>query len=109
MLILITAFVPLRYIYDHDVKNGCFRILLFSSLPLMHVPLAEIRDVREVALKEGWRRRSFALKLGNRIRGDYVIIERKRGILRTLIVTPDNPGEFVKLLQQSKRETTIRD
>ena len=92
----------LRYVYGYDIKGGHIRFLLFRSVPLFGIRISEIREIRECSGGGLWKP-SLALRFGNRLWGDCVVIQKKSGLFRSVIITPDNPEEFIKSVQEAKQ------
>lgn len=61
----------------------------------MTIRASEIREVREAPPTELWKP-TLALKFGNRLWGGCVVISKRRGLMRRIVLTPDNPHEFAE-------------
>jgi len=92
----------LRYVYGYDIRDGRVRFLLFRSVPLFGIPISEIWEVRECSGRDLWKP-GFALRFGNRLWGNCVMIQKKSGLFRSVIITPDNAQEFIERIQEAKR------
>jgi hypothetical protein len=94
-LTVMFAHISHRYVYGYDIKNYRIRLLLFNLVPLLEIPIADIQEVRVCSAKDLWRP-SFAFRCGNRMWGECVLIQKKSGFVRTIIITPDNSAEFIE-------------
>ena len=98
----VLAQLLLRYVYGYDIRGGRIRFLLFGSIPLFGIPISEVREVRECSGKDLWKP-GFALRFGNRLWGDSVVIQKRSGLFRSVIITPDDTREFIKAVQEAKQ------
>jgi type IV secretory pathway VirB6-like protein len=89
----------LRYIYDYEIKGDQVRVLLFRVVPVMTIAISNIREIKECPPIELWKP-TFVLKFGNRLWGDCVLIRKNRGLLRSVVITPDNAHEFVEHVKE---------
>lgn len=63
-----------------------------------------------VAFSETFKLKFFALRLGNRIMGDIVLIETKKPrIFRQVLLTPDNSKIFAESINQKISKAEIPD
>lgn len=89
-------------ILGYRVRNHAIEFLLFHALPVYRLPLGRIRTVRKV----GWCEVGIApatLRLGNRIFvRHFVLIEKKGGFPRRVVVTPSNPDKFINEVTSAK-------
>ena len=103
-LFVLIAFVALmlclfqwlgRYLTSYRFTDNGLRIV--SIFTLILVPYEEIIDIEIVPPQEAWKLIfSFnILRLGNRLWGTGVLIKKTRGVVRTLIISPNRPEEFV--------------
>ena len=93
----------LRYVYDYDIGDAKVRVLLFRLVPVMTIRISNIRDITECSPMELWKP-TFALKFGNRVWARCVLIRKKRGLIRSIVITPGNPREFVERIKEIQRE-----
>lgn len=95
--------VCLRYVYSYDIRDGDIRIVLFRFVPLMKIRISNVQEIKERPPMELWKP-TVALKFGNRLWGACVLICKKRGFIRRIVITPDNAHEFVERVRQAERE-----
>ncbi len=95
-----------RYLYNYRVTDDEIQIVLFGRIPLRRIPVRDIVEVRRVAntainpisnpevfYSERW---------GNRIWGNTVFIQKARGLSRRLLITPDDPDEFIRQVSRHR-------
>jgi hypothetical protein len=97
MAVLFVGFLllPLRYIYDYEIEGDRIAVKLFSTISVMRIRINDILEIRECSFKE-LLMPSFALRLGNRRWGQSIMIRKRRGLCRTVIMAPDNAAEFIE-------------
>jgi hypothetical protein len=93
----------LRYVYNYDVKGDRVRVVLFRLIPCMTIRITDIREIEERSPLELWKL-TPVLKFGNRLWGDCVLIQKKRGLIRSIVITPDNAHEFVERIREIERQ-----
>jgi len=96
----------LRCLYGYNIsRNGLefkvFRLLVVKTIPFKEIVSAEVLPPVKVFPWTSFKM-FFALRLGNRIWGDFVLIERDRGIFRRIILTPENGSEFIDSIRTSR-------
>jgi hypothetical protein len=95
---LFARYVGLRLIYDYRLLDDGIGLVLFRSLNIWKIPYSEISDIRKVSWNKGTGRQDiswFALKLGNRLQGNFVLLRRKKGLLKEIHLTPRDADQFV--------------
>jgi len=87
-----------RHIYDYQIKEQSICVLLFRRIPLINIPINDISEIQKLLYKEVFLRKGtlMALSLGNRMWGDVILIRKKNGIVRTILITPDNADWFIQ-------------
>jgi hypothetical protein len=98
--VVVFACFVLPVLYSYDVAEGSIRILLFSKFPIARFRISEIANVEIKRTASLLLRPFFALRFGNRLSGECVVITKRRGILRTIIITPRQPADFVSRIRQ---------
>jgi hypothetical protein len=91
---LLIQFV-LRYIYTYDIYDERVRVLLFSVVPIFWVPISEIREAKYF-YAHFFLRPFWALRFGNRLWGEGVILRKRRGLIRSIIITPEDARSFIE-------------
>ncbi|HVN64507.1 MAG TPA: hypothetical protein VMT58_07700 [Candidatus Binataceae bacterium] len=91
-----------RYVCQYRLNERGFEVLLFGGMPIVRIGLSEIIGVRVAPPAEQYKP-WVGFPSGNRLWGDCVVITKKRGFWRSVIVTPDDPTEFVNQLKELLR------
>ena len=90
------------YLYQYRLGDQRFEVKLFGLLPILRIRFSEISEARVMAgpeLLNPWA----GVRFGNRIfAARPVMIRKKRGLIRSLILTPLNPEEFVAELNRRR-------
>jgi len=102
--VLIVAFVAvltlcwtvfgLRVIYGYRVRNRAIEITLFHVLPVYRLPIDNIEQIQ----KASWYELGIGgctLRLGNRITGQGVLIKKRKGWFRRVVISPNDPDKFI--------------
>lgn len=88
-----------RYVYNYVINDTGIVIVLFGKIPLKRMDFNNIAEIRKTSYKETFSMVS-ALRFGNRIWGDIVLVRQKKGIIKTVLITPDNADKFIFGVQQ---------
>lgn len=104
ILICLGWLYSLRYIFQYKVENKTLRIKLFGVFTIRRIPLNEIEELKAVPVwlpssrspisaifAEAWPSWVFT-RTG-------VMIRKRTGISRRLILTPERPEEFIRQIQ----------
>lgn len=84
----------LRFVYDYRVKYHFLEIVLFRALPIYRISVDNIDSIQ----KASWLRLGLGgltFRLGNRVFGTCVLIHKRNGIFRRIVITPENADKFV--------------
>jgi hypothetical protein len=103
-LALATALVVFEFagrrIYSYAVTPTHFEVRLFGRLRIYRIALSDIGDVTFWRISPADIAASFTtLRLGNRVFGTAVVIKRRGGFPRCVIVTPDDPARMLSELR----------
>ena len=90
----------LRFIYDYRINDRAIEVLLFRLIPLYRLPFDNIESIKKISLREAGLG-GFTIRLGNRIMGARLLITKKRGLFKKIIITPDKIDEFINELERS--------
>ncbi len=98
----------LRYIIRYQVENHFLRVKLFGILTLRRIHLDDIVDIQPVSLwpfARGFRLASIWAEAWPSyvFTSTGVLIRKKSGISRRLILTPRNPDEFIGEIVSRRR------
>jgi hypothetical protein len=103
-LFLVIGQFVLRYLYSYEVRASEIRILLFSLIPIVRIPMSNVAEVTSPAPRPYWLSPWYALRLGNRIFGEAVLIRKRRGLIKSIIIAPDDPARFIEQCKGAKQE-----
>jgi hypothetical protein len=78
--------------------------VLFSAIPVFRIPIAEVVQVTRPSPRGLWLNPWYAFRFGNRIWGETVLIKRKRGLIKSIVITPDDPERFIEQYNGTKHE-----
>jgi hypothetical protein len=82
-----------RYVYNYRITNFGIEIVMFSRFPLKRIAFSNISEIKiSSSLKEMLPFKAVAF--GNRIWGQPVLVHQKKGIFRTIFITPDNSAIY---------------
>lgn len=89
-----TMVYALRFVYDYRVKNHSIEFMLFRALPVYRIPVDNIDSIQ----KTSWLRLGIGgmtLRFGNRVFGTCVLVHRRSGLFRRIVITPKDADKFV--------------
>lgn len=97
-----------RYLIKYRIDDKAVRILFFGVLSMKSVALKDIREVKRLSPKELYcdtfvlrsPEMFFAQRWGNRFWGEGVLISKKAGLFKNVLLTPDDVGTFVQTIQE---------
>lgn len=97
-LVVIGAIAALPWLYDCRVQGQSIDIVLFRKLPIYRLRLTNVASVAKVSRKELAIKgaQGGTLGLGNRPFGDYVLVTKRKGPFRRIVLTPVDADEFVE-------------
>jgi hypothetical protein len=93
MAMLFAQFV-MRYVYSYDITTSAVRILLFTRIPVVVFPLADTYYLAKCSPSEYVNPWS-AIRFGNRLFGPGLMLRCRRGLMSSVIISPDNPDLFI--------------
>lgn len=86
----------------YDLSDDRFRVFLFRLVPVFSVKISEISNVRKISFSETFGLGFFTLRLGSKMFGEMVLIEKRKGFFRSALITPDNAESFVAEIKNQK-------
>jgi hypothetical protein len=95
VVVLCAMVFSLRFIYDYRVKNHSIEIVLLRAVPIYRIPVDKIESIQETpwsSLGVG----GTTLRFGNRIFGPCVLVRRRNGLFRRIVITPADADKFVE-------------
>ena len=94
VLILFAMIYALRFIYGYRIKDGAIEILLFRVLPIYRISISDIEHIGILPRGSLWIS-PFVFRLANRLTRNSVLIHRRTGLVRKIVLTPDEPFRFI--------------
>lgn len=89
-----------RYLYNYRLTDDSIQLVVAGVVPVMTIRYAEIARIREASFGQALKSGLFTLRLGNRIIGGIVLIQRKKGLIRSILLTPDDVPTFLRQVAQ---------
>jgi hypothetical protein len=101
----------LRFLYSYAITQRYVEARLIGLIPFYRVRLRDIQDAKVIPFKDAYRfklREIFTVfRCGNRLWGKgVVLIEKRGGVVRLILITPDDPREFVANILRKKSGVT---
>jgi hypothetical protein len=91
-----------------DVEEDGIKFSLLGSIPLPSstIKISDIQDIRVASPIEQYKPRLLngRVNKASRLWGGCVVITKKQGYFKTIVITPDDPAEFVKRVKQIQQE-----
>lgn len=85
----------------YRLTDDAIEFVMFGNLRVWRSPFKDISDIQHVSFA-----RSFvipALHLMNRPFAQYVLVRRRRGVFRWVLITPDQPQEVIRIIREKIR------
>lgn len=82
----------------YRLTDDAIEFVMFGNLRVWRSSFKDISDIRSVSFA-----RSFvlpALHLMNRPFAQYVLVRRRRGVFRWVLITPDQPQEVIRIVRE---------
>lgn len=73
------------------------------GIRIIDVQFDDIAEVRRVSFRESLPlnlEMFTAIRFGNRVWGDIVLVKRKRGFFRRYLISPDDADDFIETIQR---------
>jgi hypothetical protein len=78
--------------------------IVVLGLPLANIMLRDVTDIRKVSLLDTFN--PGTLSLHNRLCGQWLLIRKNRGLFTRVLITPDNPDEFIETVARNRRSSS---
>ncbi len=85
----------------YKIADNSIEYTMFGRLRVWEASFDDISEIQIISFSRLWVTPS--LRLMNRPFAKYVLIRKRSGIFKAVVITPDNPEEFVRLVQQRIR------
>jgi hypothetical protein len=92
------------YCGKYRITDDAIEFVMFGNLRVWRCSFEDISDIQPVSFA-----RSFvlpALHLMNRPFAQYVLLRRRRGVFRFVLITPDRPQELVRMVREKIRNAS---
>lgn len=90
-----------KYIYNYRITDSSVEVVLVGKIPIYKISLRDIDSVEEIGFKDTLTD-FFAIRFGNRLLGPGLRISLSKGIVRKVLITPDNPEKFKMEIDAAK-------
>jgi hypothetical protein len=105
-IILCLMAFSLRFVYDYRIEDRTIRFRLFNLIPIYSLSVDDIQTIQKIS----WRQAGIGgttLRLGNRLFSlTGVLIQKRKGIFRKMVITPENPDEFIRAVGAAQKATS---
>ncbi len=100
LAIFIVTF-ELRFVFSYRVEKDVIKILLFQVIPFYKIPIDAIESIHKASWMECGMG-GLTLRLGNRVFGHCVLIQKRNGLVRRVVITPGDADGFIGQVQKNK-------
>jgi len=92
----------MRYVFNYRITNESIKLIVFGVVPLCKIVSRDnIEYVKEISYREAsGLNMLFATRLGNRLWGRILLIRKKRGIFKNILLSPDSIDEYIDTLNR---------
>lgn len=94
-IVVIGAITALPWLYDCRLAGPRIEVVLFRLWPVYRLPISNVESVAKVSRREVSLDRGGALRLGNRPFGPCVLVIKRKGLFRRLVLTPADADAFI--------------
>jgi hypothetical protein len=99
----LALFSAWKLIYDYQITSTGIQLLLFRSIPVFQINFSNIETAYTSTWLKVYAGRLDICFLPNRIFVSKVLlIERRKGIIRRILITPEEPDQFLRQIQEAK-------
>lgn len=86
----------------YRITGDAVEFVWFTRFRVWVCPLADVADIQTISFRQLFAIRPAALNMVNRPFGRrYVLVRRRRGRFANVILTPDRPEDFVRLVRKA--------
>jgi hypothetical protein len=89
-----------RYLLNYRLDEAGVTFLVFRVLPVKTIPYGDIESARASGMSGAMFSGLMGWKWQNRLFGRVVVIARKYGMLRNVLITPDDPDRFAAQINE---------
>ncbi len=87
----------------YRITDDSLEFVMFGRFRVWRSSFKDVADIRPVSFFE--MQKVLAIGLMNRPFAQYVLVETRRGIVRRVVITPDHPQEFVRVVRDRIENT----
>jgi hypothetical protein len=91
-----------RFVISYELTDNYLGFLFFRHMHGSRIPISDIDEVRLFNWKDLFNYTMIVNQHGNRIIGNAVLVKRRRGFIKWMVITPDWPKEFVQRFHELK-------
>jgi hypothetical protein len=85
----------------YTITDDSIEFKVFGNFRVWKISFDDISDIQLISFPRMLITPS--IRLTNRPFARYVLVSKRRGIFRAVLITPDNPEEFINIVQQKLR------
>lgn len=100
-VVLFVMIYGLRFLYGFRVCNHAIEVVLFGVFPVYQVRVEDVAEIKKVPWRD-LRIGGGILRLGNQFAGQCVLIQKRTGWFRRVVITPKNPDAFISQVIASR-------
>jgi hypothetical protein len=86
------------YCGKYRITDDAIEFVMFGNLRVWRSSFGDISDIRLVSFARALV--LPALHLMNKPFAQYVLVRKRRGVFRWVLITPDQPAEFVRTIRE---------
>lgn len=109
LAVMLVAQYLLRFVYNYHITEKYIEMRIVGLIPLYRIPIGSISRIDIITFKDAYLSISFGgifttFRCGNRLWGEgVVLIEKETGFIKKLLITPDQPKQFVATISQKSK------
>jgi hypothetical protein len=82
---------------SYAIQNNKLYLMYFKKIPIGWVSLNNIKEIKRYYFgMPGDEKVYFPLRWENKLLGDQVLIVKKHGLFKNILLTPDNSDQFIE-------------
>ena len=93
-----------RYFYNYRIGRSGIDFLILGAFSSMRIGFRNIAEIKVASFEDllfPWKLGTFfAVSAGNRVFGEIVLIRKRKGFSRVVLITPDNAEDFVRIVRE---------
>jgi len=93
---IVTGHILLPRVLRYRLTEDGVEMVLCGFFPMFYLPYEDIEDAHKASATEV----IFSTKVINRVWGQFVILSRKTGLRRAILVSPDDVESFLRELRE---------